>query len=118
MRLWVDDERDPREWLPHIRWARDRDPKELDKWAWVKTAQDAIALLASEHIVEVSLDHDLGGPDEVGDGYMVAVWVEQRVATDDNYIPPVIHVHRSNVAGRERLEAAVRSIERIVASRS
>ena len=118
MRLWVDDERNPSVWLPHIHWHRGRDPDELDDWLWVKTAQEAIAHLESEDIVEVSLDHDLGDPDEVGDGYMVAVWIEERVATDEDYIPPVIHVHSSNVAGRQRLEAAVASIERIVAKRS
>jgi hypothetical protein len=31
MRIWVDDERDPREWLPHIRWFRGRGLKELDE---------------------------------------------------------------------------------------
>lgn len=117
MRLWLDDQRSPREWLPNIRWFRGRDLKELDEWLWVKTAQEAIAHLESEDLVEVSLDHDLGDPDEVGDGYAVAVWIEERVATDDTYIPPILHVHSSNVAGRERLEAAVRSIERIVAAR-
>jgi hypothetical protein len=50
-------------------------------------------LLETGHVVEMSLDFDLGDRDEVGDGYMVATWVEERVATDDDYIPPVIHVH-------------------------
>jgi hypothetical protein len=118
MRIWVDDERDPRQWLPHIRWFRGRDLKELDEWVWVKSAQDAIALLASQSVVELSLDHDLGDPDEVGDGHMVAVWIEERVFTDNDYVPPIIHVHSSNVAGRERLEAAVASIERLMARRS
>jgi len=68
MRIWVDDERPPREWLPHIRWFRGRDLEELDEWVWVKTAQQAIAHLKSEDVVELSLDHDLGDPDEVGDG--------------------------------------------------
>ncbi len=118
MKLWVDDVRDPSEWLPHIRWFRGRDQSELDDWAWVKSAQEAIAYLESENVVEVSLDYDLGDPDVVGDGYQVAVWVEARVTTDDDYVPPIIHVHSSNVVGRERLEAAARSIERIVAGRS
>ena len=118
MRLWVDDERSPREWLPHIRWFRGRDLKELDEWVWVKSASDAIRLLKYQPIVEASFDHDLGDPEDVGDGYMVAVWIEQRVATDDDYVPPIIHVHSSNVAGRQRLEAAVASIERMMARRA
>jgi hypothetical protein len=84
---------------------------------WVKTAQEAIAHLESGHVVELSLDHDLGDAHEVGDGHDVLAWIEQRVFTDDDYLPPVVHVHSSNVAGRERLEAAVRGIERIVAAR-
>lgn len=118
MNLWVDDERSPAAWLPYIRWFRDRDPNEIDDWVWVRTAQEAIAHLESENIVEVSLDYDLGDPDEVGDGYMVAVWIEGHVATHDDYVPPVLHVHTSNIAARERLEAAMRSIERIVSSRA
>ena len=117
MRLWLDDQRSPREWLPHIRWHRGRDPGELDEWLWAKTSQQAVALLESEHIIEVSLDYDLGDVDQVGDGYMVAVWIEERVATDDDYTPPVIHVHSSNVAGRQRLEAAAASIERCMLRR-
>lgn len=117
MKLWVDDERSPAEWLPHIRWFHDRNPDELDDWVWVKSAHEAITRLESETIVEVSLDHDLGDPDVVGDGYAVAVWIEERVATDDDYTPPLIHVHTSNVAGRDRLEATVRSIERLMSKR-
>lgn len=117
MRMWLDDERDPQEWLPNIRWFRGRDLKELAEWVWVKTSHDAIALLEAEDIIEASLDHDLGEPDVVGDGYQVAVWIEERVASDDSYLPPVLHVHSSNIAGRQRLEAAVASIDRLVARR-
>jgi hypothetical protein len=118
MRLWLDDERDPKEWLPHISWWRGRDPEELAEWVWVKAAPEAIALLESEDIVEASLDHDLGDSAEVGDGYMVATWIEEKAATDDSYRPPILHVHSSNVGGRQRLEAAVASIERFVTRRN
>ena len=80
MRIWVDDIRDPKEWLPHISWFRGRDLNELSEWIWIKTAQAAIALLDSENIVEASLDFDLGDLDEAGDGYMVATWVEEANA--------------------------------------
>ena len=117
MRLWLDDLRDPKECVPSMGWVRGRDPNELDELVWVKTAPEAITLLETRHVVEMSLDFDLGDREEVGDGYMVVTWVEERVATDDDYVPPVIHVHSSNMAGRQRLELAVRSIERIVAAR-
>lgn len=32
MKIWLDDERDPKEWLPLIRWFRGRDPAELQEW--------------------------------------------------------------------------------------
>lgn len=117
MKLWLDDERDPTEWLPHIRWWRGRDPSDLDDWIWVRTASEAIARLESENISEASLDHDLGDPDVVGDGYIVATWIEERAAYDDGYEPPVLHIHTSNVGARPRLEAVVVSIDRILARR-
>ena len=117
MRIWVDDIRDPREWLPNISWFRGRDPNELSEWIWIKTAQEAIALLESEQVDEISLDFDLGDPDEVGDGNHVAVWIEEKTFSDDQYIPPTIHVHSSNISGRPRLEAAIASIEKIMARR-
>lgn len=43
MRLWLDDVRPA-----------------PDGWVWVKTARDAIALLAAVGVAEISLDHDLG----------------------------------------------------------
>ncbi|MDP9225671.1 MAG: hypothetical protein M3P18_17890 [Actinomycetota bacterium] len=118
MRIFLDDLRDPEEWLPNMGWFRGRDPKELGEWAWIKSAFEAITLLETGHVVEVSLDFDLGDRDEVGDGYLVVTWVEERVAMDDDYIPPILHVHSSNMAGRQRLEAAVASIERLVARRA
>lgn len=118
MRVFLDDIRDPKAWLPDMGWFRGRDPKELGEWVWVKTAPEAIRLLETGYVVEMSLDFDLGDRDEVGDGYEVVVWVEERVAMDDDYVPPTIHVHSSNVGGRPRLEAAVASIERLMARRS
>ena len=118
MKIWLDDLRDPSEWLPHVRWFRGRGPDDLDQWVWVRTAQEAIALLESEDITEISLDFDLGPREEVGDGHDVVAWIEERAALDEKYEPPTTHVHSSNISGRQRLEAAVANIERIVARRS
>ncbi|MDP9227331.1 MAG: hypothetical protein M3P18_26480 [Actinomycetota bacterium] len=78
MRIFLDDLRNPEEWLPNMGWFRGRDPKELGEWAWVKSAFEAITLLETRHVVEMSLDFDLGDRDEVGDGYMVVTWVEEH----------------------------------------
>lgn len=74
-----------------------------------------IALLEAGGVTELSLDHDLGDEREVGSGYDVLLWIEERAAEDDAYIPPLIHVHSSNVVARQRMESAVASIQRIVA---
>jgi hypothetical protein len=117
-RLFLDDERDPRDWLPHMRWFRGRDLAELDEWVWARTAPEAIQVLAGDGVVEVSLDHDLGEESEVGTGYDVLVWIEERVASDENYHPPILHVHTSNIAARERMESAVQGIANLVRRRA
>ncbi len=118
MKLWLDDERDPREWLPFMGWFSGRPEVELDEWVWVKTAPEAVALIARGEVDEVSLDHDLGDEEQVGSGYQVLLWIEERAATDDDYLPPVIHIHTSNVGARDRMESAVVGIQNILARRS
>lgn len=116
MMLWLDDERDPREWLPHMSWFRGRED-ELDHWIWAKTASEGIAALRDGGITEVSLDHDLGSEEIAGSGYDVLLWIEQRTATDDEFVPPIIHVHTSNSGARDRMEGAVKGIAHIVERR-
>jgi hypothetical protein len=117
MRLFLDDERDPRVWLPDMRWFRGRDLAELDEWVWARTAPEAIRTLEAGDVVEVSLDHDLGPDEEVGTGYDVLGWIEERVAGDEGYEPPVIHIHTSNIAARGRMESAVQGIQNFLGRR-
>jgi hypothetical protein len=72
-----------------------------------------IRCLETVPVEEISLDHDLG-PEEAGDGYQVLVWIERQVATRA-WVPPVIHIHTANPVARLRMEAALRSIERLSA---
>jgi len=113
-KLFLDDGRDPREWLPHMGWFRGRDLAELDGWIWVRSAPEAIDFLAGNDVNEVSLDHDLGEETEVGTGYDVLRWIEERTASDDAYQPPAIHIHTSNIGARDRMESAVRGISNLV----
>lgn len=79
-------------------------------WERVFTASEAIALLASKPIEEISFDHDLGAP-EAGDGYQVAKWIEAQAWR--RALPRLRwSVHSANPAGRRNIEAAMQAAER------
>jgi hypothetical protein len=84
---------------------------EPEGWVRVKTAQEAIELLKSNKVSEISLDHDLGD-DKNGTGYDVILWIEQEVY-QTYYIPPKIKVHSANAPAREKMEAGIKSILRL-----
>jgi hypothetical protein len=86
-------------------------------WTRAYTAREAIALLEAGGVVEVSLDHDLGDETTCGTGYEVACWIEEAVATR-GFVPPTIRIHSANVVGRERMQRAIESIERLRAKGS
>jgi hypothetical protein len=69
---------------------------------------EAIALLKTNTVADLSLDHDLGD-DLRGTGYDVLLWIEEAVALAD-FKPPRITIHSANPAARLRMDAAVRSI--------
>lgn len=80
-----------------------------DGWIRVYWPAEAIALLQSGQVTEISLDHDLGD-DARGTGYDVIVWIEQAVVMD-GFKTPKILVHSANPAARERMLAGIASIE-------
>jgi len=84
-----------------------------DDWIQVRWPEDAIRLLKSGEVNELSLDHDLGD-DAHGTGYDVVLWIEEAVATR-GFRPPSIKVHSVNPSARIKMEAGIRSIERLSA---
>jgi hypothetical protein len=87
-----------------------------DGWVHVKTPEEAIDLLGSGDVEEISLDHDLGlatsGSERTG--YDVLTWLEQAVATGAWQHPvPMISVHSANPVGSLRMERAIASIWRL-----
>ncbi len=74
--------------------------------------EEAITLLESGSVVEISLDHDLGD-DERGTGYDVVLWIEEAVALR-GFKPPRISVHSANSSARDKMVAGIRAIERMV----
>lgn len=93
MRIFLDDERIP--------------PK---GWVLVRWPDEAIDLLKTGKVTEISLDHDLGD-DERGTGNDVILWIEEQVATS-SFDPPIISVHSANSSARKKMEAGIKSINR------
>ena len=73
MRLWLDDVRRP----------------PSDDWTWAKSVSDAIEVLGSGSVQEVSLDNDLHPFEH--DGLEVVEWMIQR-----EVFPPLVRVHTAN----------------------
>ena len=96
MRVFLDDERDTPEGWTRVYWP-----------------DEAIELLKTGAVSEISLDHDLGD-DEHGTGYDVVVWVEEAVA-NQGFKPPVMKVHSANPPARSKMEAGIANINKLAA---
>ncbi|WP_141617701.1 cyclic-phosphate processing receiver domain-containing protein [Myxococcus sp. AB036A] len=81
-----------------------------DGWVRVWWPEEAISLLASGQVTELSLDHDLGD-DTHGTGYDVLLWLEEAVATR-GFVPPRVQVHSANSSARQKMTLAIARIER------
>ncbi|WP_250537423.1 cyclic-phosphate processing receiver domain-containing protein [Caballeronia sp. AZ10_KS36] len=98
MKVFLDDERAP-----------------PDGWVRVYWPAEAIALLESGQVDELSLDHDLGD-DERGTGYDVILWIEEAVALRE-FVPPKIRVHSANASAAAKMRSGMLAIERLWAQR-
>lgn len=88
--LWLDDVRPMPEHYTH----------------WAKTYQEAIDLLLTGKVVEISLDHDLG--DYQKTGYDVAKWIEEQAHA--GLLEKIrCKVHSMNPVGKENIKAALRN---------
>jgi hypothetical protein len=99
MKLWLDDLRDPAVFKPG----------ETD-WTWIKTAAEAIKIIETGIVQEISFDHDLGEPiNETG--YSVACHIE-RLA-HEKAIPRIAwHVHSANPVGEQYIKRAMENADR------
>jgi hypothetical protein len=80
-------------------------------WVRVYWPDEAIELLKTNQVTEISLDHDLG--DNRGTGYDVILWIEEQVICND-FIPPIITVHSDNASAKQKMELGIKSIKRWV----
>jgi hypothetical protein len=91
MRVFLDDER-----------------KTPEGWVRVYWPDEAIELLKTYNVTEISLDHDLRDDDR-GTGYDVVLWIEEAVFSD-GFTPPVIKVHSANISARKKMELGIEHI--------
>lgn len=85
-------------------------------WVRVYWPDEAIDLLKTGQVTEISLDHDLGD-DERGTGYDVLLWIEEAVVLED-FDPPRMKVHSANSSARDKMENAIQSIHKQLQKKS
>ena len=86
-----------------------------DGWVRVYWPEEAVELLKSGNVTEISLDHDLGDDDH-GTGYDVVLWIEEAVIIQ-NFIAPVIKVHSANSSARQKMELGIKNIMNHIAEK-
>lgn len=79
-------------------------------WVQAWNAKEALQFLKKGNVTHLSLDHDLGDPEEPT-GYDIMCWIEQWVYVER--IPlPEIKFHTANPTGRDNMQAAYDAILR------
>lgn len=78
------------------------------RWGRLYWPDEAIELLSSGDVAEISLDHDLGDDDR-GTGYDVVLWIEEQVMLH-GFVPRKMSVHSANVSARLKMEDGIRAI--------
>lgn len=91
-------------------WLDDLRPMPADYNLHVTTTAEAKAALMRGGVTHISFDHDLG-PEEAGNGYHVAVWIEE--AAFNSQIPRILwRIHSANPVGRASIERAMANADR------
>ena len=95
IRLWLDDDLVDRAAPPG--------------WIHVLTAWDAIRLLRTELVIELSLDHDLGDDEHCGRGVDVVDYLIEQQETEGRILWPRdgITLHTANPVGRDTMSRAI-----------
>lgn len=89
-------------------------------WVHVTTAWEATALLGTGRVVELSLDHDLGGDDENGTGMSVVNWLDEaaRGRGADLWPREGVQLHSANPSGVEAMSRAIEAAAGVGVRRS
>ena len=83
-------------------------------WMIARSATDAIDLVRSGEVQEISVAYDLGDA-EGGTGQTVILWMEQAVMAG-SFRPPIITVHSARSSTRKTMEQSIRLIHQMAAS--
>jgi hypothetical protein len=81
-------------------------PADKSDWTLVKNYKQAVSLLASGLVLEISLDHDLG---EKKTGYDVLSYIEEKVFFG-KFPMPTIHIHTANAPARKKMLQTVEAM--------
>lgn len=98
-------------------------------WVLARSADQAIELLETGKVEEISLDHDLGMKPKTLDsgvveasedtlamsGYDVATWIEEQVIYR-GFKAPRMKCHSANPIGVRRIQQVIESIQKITQS--
>jgi hypothetical protein len=97
LRVWLDDDL--------------LDRKAPDGWVQVTTAWEAIKLLDTGNVVEMSLDHDLGDDAAYGHGIDVVNWLGEQQEVHNRPLWPEegVILHTANAYGRHAMAKAIRA---------
>jgi len=93
MKLYIDDWRNP----------------PGDDWIVARNYDEAIKILETGLVSEISFDHDLG---ELKSGYDIVCWIETKLFTKEWTFVPSMSVHSMNPVGRRNIEMVINAINR------
>jgi gamma-glutamylcyclotransferase (GGCT)/AIG2-like uncharacterized protein YtfP len=96
LRVWLDDDLENR--------------AAPEGWIHVTTAREAVGLLDTERVVELSLDHDLGDDERYGRGTDVVDFLAEQQEIHSRLLWPRdgITVHSANPSGRDAIRRTIR----------
>lgn len=95
LRVWLDDDLADRPAPPG--------------WVHVTTAWEAIDLLATGRVIEMSLDNDLGDDERFGQGKDVVRWLDEQQTAHGNILWPSegVTLHTANPHARDQMKQTI-----------
>ena len=113
--LWLDDYRNPYEWIPYIKMVYPRMVKEPNVVIWVKSYNEFVEYITNHGLPDaIGFDHDLAdeGPNEKT-GYDAAKFLVEY-CLENNADLPEFESQSTNPAGRENIINLLNNFKRYV----